>query len=681
MAALNTLRTKGSILLTSVIGISLLAFLLGDGASLFSSNVTIIGNVDGKEISLQSYTAEVESLTNIRQFMSGQSSLSTQETEAIQEQVWGKMVTDVAVMPVYKDLGLNVSDDELLDMVSGEYISPIVVQVFTDHQTGAFDKARLIEYVENLDRDPSGMARTFWNYIEGSVSDMRITEKYNALVKQSMYVTSLQIDQAVACNKDIYSIEYVTKSISTISDDQINVTDKDLEDYYKKHIKRFAYQDAVDVEYVTFDIVPSVKDFKDAEINIANVLGEFRASEDVEQYVNYTSEERFNPSYISKNNLPRYLQEVIANAKTGTTFEPNFENDIYTLSRLVDVVNIPDSIELRSVSVTISQNIDSIINVIKSSKDGFNNVVATQSVTGEVESSKPITINTSDLAPTYAEKLFKSKKGDVLTFDSNGVTQIISVVSTGKKIKKYKVGQVVISVVPSTATEQDIYARATSLINEIGDKTTFEQAVANNQYIKRIAKVTSSQRDFAGLEDSRELVRWAFTSPVGAVSHVVTVGNMNVVAFHKKTMNKGNAPFSEVKEDIRPLYIAKAKTDMVIKELSGASSLEELASKQETTVGNSEDVKFSLYNIPGIGIAPEVVGAVTSLKEGVVSNGIPAGNSVVAIKMTSSSVNDVIDSANMKALLDSNGVLYIDNRVAEAISNMLTIKDSRVVYY
>ncbi|MEG0499534.1 MAG: SurA N-terminal domain-containing protein, partial [Rikenellaceae bacterium] len=119
MAALNTLRTKGSILLTAVIGISLLAFLLGDGTSLFNNTNTSVGTINGKEVSLKEYATEVELMTTIRQFMTGASSLTTEETEGVQNQVWSKFVSDAVLLPSYKGLGLEVSDVELLDMVNG----------------------------------------------------------------------------------------------------------------------------------------------------------------------------------------------------------------------------------------------------------------------------------------------------------------------------------------------------------------------------------------------------------------------------------------------------------------------------------------------------------------------------------------------------------------------------------
>lgn len=679
MAALNTLRTKGSILLTVVIGISLLAFLLGDGTSLFNKNTNDVGTVNGEKISYKSYSTEVDLLTNVRQYMTNQTSLSTEETDMVLNQVWNKMVSDIILLPVYKSLGFTISDDELLDMVNGTYVSPIVMQIFTDPNSGNFDKERVTEYVANLDADQTGRARQFWSYIEGQISDSRMSEKYNNLVKEGMYVTSLQVDQAVSCNQDDYTIEYVTKSLSSIADDAVKVTDADLREYYTKHNKRFEFATSSEVEYVTFDITPSEQDFKDAEENAMTVATELRESNDVEQYVSYTSETKFDSRYYKQEELPAYINSAIAEASVGTTFEPHFENNIYNIARVTDIKVIPDSVELRSVYVDAKKNIDSIKNIINAG--GFDQIVSTLSLTGDAASSEAVKVSTGDLAPQFTEKVFAAKKGDVLTFDVNGAKQLLYVVSLGQPAKKYQVGQIILTVVPSSTTEQIAYAKATAFINEVNSGKSFDETISAHQYIKRTAKVTTADRKFAEMENSRELVRWSFTSKVGALSHVLTIGNVNIVAHLKNTFEKGPAPFESVKEEIRPLYIAKAKMDMAVKELSGASSLESLATKENTTVGTASDVKFSTMNIPGIGIAPELVGAITSLKEGVISQGIPAGNAAAAVKITSKIKNEGIDAAKMKVLLESTATSYLDMRIGAAISSMSDVNDKRVINY
>ena len=55
MASLNTLRTKGGVIVSIVIGIALLAFLLGDFMPRSCSDISV-GTINGKKIDYMEYS-------------------------------------------------------------------------------------------------------------------------------------------------------------------------------------------------------------------------------------------------------------------------------------------------------------------------------------------------------------------------------------------------------------------------------------------------------------------------------------------------------------------------------------------------------------------------------------------------------------------------------------------------
>ena len=78
MATLNTLRTRGGIVVSIVIGIALLAFLLGDfgnqGASAFQERKMRVGEINGEKIGYTQFTDKVDYLTAIVETSSGRNS-------------------------------------------------------------------------------------------------------------------------------------------------------------------------------------------------------------------------------------------------------------------------------------------------------------------------------------------------------------------------------------------------------------------------------------------------------------------------------------------------------------------------------------------------------------------------------------------------------------------------------
>lgn len=129
MATLNTLRTRGGIVVSIVIGIALLAFLLGDfgnqGASAFQERKMRVGEINGEKIGYTQFTDKVDYLTAIVETSSGRNSLSAEEQDQIRDQAWDFLVSQYALEPGFEAAGFRVGEAEQIDMVDGTYISPV----------------------------------------------------------------------------------------------------------------------------------------------------------------------------------------------------------------------------------------------------------------------------------------------------------------------------------------------------------------------------------------------------------------------------------------------------------------------------------------------------------------------------------------------------------------------------
>lgn len=58
----------------------------------------------------------------------------------IRENTWNQIVSENIMQKEYEELGLAVSSDELYDFTLGENMHPNIKQLFTNPQTGVFDK-------------------------------------------------------------------------------------------------------------------------------------------------------------------------------------------------------------------------------------------------------------------------------------------------------------------------------------------------------------------------------------------------------------------------------------------------------------------------------------------------------------------------------------------------------------
>lgn len=163
-------------------------------------------------------------------------------------------------------------------MVDGTYISPVVRSTFINPNTGVYDGTMLRQFVSNLSRDASGRAAMMWEYLKDQMTKQRLVLKYMALVAKGMYVTDLEVDQAVAGSNVASGISYIVENYDRIADSTVSVTKEDIRKYYDAHKNAFRQSASRDVEYVMFDVLPSEEDYAAAEKEVNEMAEEFSQS-------------------------------------------------------------------------------------------------------------------------------------------------------------------------------------------------------------------------------------------------------------------------------------------------------------------------------------------------------------------------------------------------------------------
>ncbi len=687
MATLNTLRTKGGPILAVVIGLSLLAFLLGDlsssGSVLLNSSNMVVGEIDGDDISVEEYQYRVNELTRINKIMTGSDATGEQQQTAIRNQAWDKIIREVTIEPSIEDLGLTVYDEEALDMADGEHISPLLQSIFVSPESGIFDQNLMRNFVSNLDQDPSGNSRYLWSYLEREMASERELSKYITLVSNGIFVTDLEVEQGIKATDVKYSIEYVTKSFTSVADSLVTPTEAQLKEFYNKNKESFRQSDGREIEYVSFEALPSESDYAEADKYMKTLADEFRASEDVAQFVALNSEEQFNTRFMAESEIttPSVAEFAFAEEK-GAMLGPIFANDTYRMYRIADIKELPDSVGARSIVLAPGSKVlaDSLAAVVRSNKSKFADMVAEYSLDKNTPGGDMGRFDPQMLPVEMSSELIAAKKGDIKVIDSQFGTLVLDVTYVGNKSKKVQLAEVVYNVVPSNQTEQQAYSNATTFMAEAGAKG-FETAVSEASLSKRISRLRAGDRNISGLDQSTEIVRWAFDSEKGAVSDVFTVGGTNVVAYVASVQEFGIAPFESVRSDLDMVVLNENKKEYITKEMEGASSLEDLAAKLGTTVESASDVTYNMYFIPSIGIAPAVIGSVGALSDGQLSKPVASVSGVVVAKLVSKSDSGETTAEAEKVLLTTNAQTQIAPRAIDAIYRLNNIRDMRVKFF
>ena len=197
MATLQTIRNRGGLLVSIVIGLALVAFIIGDaldsGSKIFNSQRNQIGEIAGESISITDFQSRMAKNENIVKMINGVTTLNEEQQTMLRENTWQQMVMEKLMNEEYAETGINVSGDELYDMVLGENMSPAARQLFADPTTGQVDIERARMIVKSLiDAPDDNVQKAYWLNMEEEMTTSRKMAKYNALLAKGLFVTDVQ---------------------------------------------------------------------------------------------------------------------------------------------------------------------------------------------------------------------------------------------------------------------------------------------------------------------------------------------------------------------------------------------------------------------------------------------------------------------------------------------------------
>ena len=194
---------------------------------------------------------------------------------------------------------------------------------------------------------------------------------------------------------------------------------------------------------------------------------------------------------------------------------------------------------------------------------------------------------------------------------------LIEIVEKSKLTEKYEVAFLDRQITYSNTTYQNVFASAGKFAAENSNYDQFNTSVSSENLTRRVAdELEESTISIPGLDNPRELVRWAYKSKVGDVSDVFEFGNKIVVASLTSIKKEGLKELEDIRNEVERLVLNQKKSEKLINELSSYNSLEEISSDFGSLITKVEGINFSSSQVPELGDQPEFVGASFALAEG-----------------------------------------------------------------
>ena len=655
MAVLETIRVKFGILITVLIAVALLSFII-DPSTLQSVSSSMsskydVGEIDGKSISYMDFQADVDKFTAINEIVTGSSVQNEQQQIQVRNAAWQSLVDKYLFVKNAKKAGLNVGEEEMLALVSGEMDSPVFTQnaAFCD-ENGNFSKEILLDFISYINSDETGRLKLYWNYLQESAKTQQFYSKYMSLFTQSNFNAPLMLSEKIAENNNTFDVEFVMVPYSYPRDTTITVSDKEIKAYYNAHKKFYKQQASRDIEYVVFEVVPSADDIAAANEALVKVYDEFAAATNMKSFLLANSDRQLDNHWYKAgelNTVSKAVNDYVFGDSKGVSPVLSDGNTFYAV-RVLETANVPEQVYVKYAPA------DSLL-----------------------AAAEPQWIPQT---PGY-EDVMTAKKGSKVTV--NGL--VFEVLDTKDVAPRKRVAILEKTAVAGKETVNGFYSKANTLATKSAGKyDNFKAALTEEGvYAHPVNKMLESADQLGSIENTKEVTRWAFEVKEGQVSNIITVNNNYfIVAALKGIHKEGYTPVEEVAAQISNLLYSKKagekKAAEVAEKVAGLEDMAAVAEALGATVSSKQGVAFS--SLTSTGLDPKFIGAASVAEDGKVCAPVVGNLGVYVYKVTGRDTGAFYteEDANTR---DAQMAQYMTQMVVPVMMDDAEVKDNRARFF
>ena len=699
MGVMGFLRNRAGVIIVFTIGLAIVAFLVSDAirssSGFIADSQSEVGTVAGETISYKVFNERVEQ--NSQQFKAQMGSLNGQMMSYVVENTWNQTVSGIILDKQTVKLGLTVGQAELFDLLF-DNPSEQVKQIFTNQQTGVFDRATALTSRKSADTDPTGQLKTQWVQLEEGVQKQRINEKYISLVKNAVYVNSLDAKDDYTNRNKLINFEYIFGDYAEVPEADVKITDADYTNYYEKN--KYKYKNATETrtfEYVAFDAAPSKQDTLFAKVNIDKITEGFRASTNDSLFIAINSDTKIPLTYQKKGSLDPVLDSVMFNAGVGFIYGPFFSNGAYKVAKLVDSRISPDSVKARHILLNPATEggvdkalakADSLKKLIQNGTS-FETLAAKFGTDGSKDKGGDLgTFGRGAMIAQFEDAVFNGSVGSLKVVSTQFGVHIIEIQKQIGSSKVVKVALVDKVLAPSSVTEQAAYQKAQSFLSGVSNAKEFDENIKKQNLIKLVGEdVGPLQASLPGLEEARSLIRWAYTTDKGKVSEeIFDIGDKYVVAILTKVKPEGTLALADVKKlmeaDVKRVVQAKVLKAKFESAANGATNLVQLSQKLGKPVVPVQNVVFANPVIPGIAQENKVIGTMFGSQPNKLSKVIEGDRGVYVFTVKSFTNPPAFTNVlKVKEQVEQTLSQQVDAAVFDVLRKKSKVKDNRSKFY
>lgn len=659
MATLEKIRNK-SVFLIVVIGIALLAFIVGDaisnGRTLFGNGSTVAQLGDAK-VDISEYQQRLNML---------QEGNPDADSQLLSQAALDQLLNEKLLDNAAKEMGIAVSDEQTSFYIMEQPLEPMqmfmntygrsIQQLFPNAQPTPQLMYNVIFSPEkyNLTADQVSGLKQAWLAMESDTKAAIARNLYVKLLAGTIQPNALDKKDLFAMNAQSYTVDIARKSFGELDPKKYPVSDEELKAEYEKRKKFYRMNEpGKTVGFIAYEVKPSAEDIKAAKDLQTSALALLKAGKPLSK--DLTKEGvRYERTVTSASNvanpqIANFLKS--ANADTVAVFD---RGGSFNIVKLVRVSSANDSVELDVVQVQKDQ----VAAVTADLKAGVSADSLTSKYADKVMTQPSQWIQVQNpqmragIPQTFAAALDSVAPGAVLTVDSGDQGSVLAYIKNVKpKVPVYEFEDVSYELYPSQETIDAAtaalakYAATNNTPAKFGDNA--QKAGYQYQSLPVSASIPAvpagmnpmnGQRSY--YPHSAKVIEWVMTQgEPGSVSEVFDNEDAQApVLYIAMVENEYDeyAPYNDslVKKDLENRVRRSKAGDAMVKQYSGKGDINATAQAMGVPVVTDSQVRFmGSSNVADAKVAARMTGT-------------KPGNKVYVVKGDDGVYAYVVKSAN-----------------------------------
>ena len=717
MAAIGAIRKHGVLLLV-IIGLALLAFILGDLSNVHRtfSNKYVMAKIDGKKMD-QQYSKQYEENTALMKLLQNKTSFEDNETYQIHEMTWQQMLQESVLDKQLAKLGLTFTPQMIEDFkenmvasLSTQQPNQFIAQ-FANALAQLYGPENAMGIISNIETLANqDQTKDIYNAYQALVRFAVSAEKqqnYFALAQNTLYFSDPLAKQlAKDNNMAMVSLMTINPELTAFQNLKPEVSEKEMKDFYNTHKNDLFDLPANnrDINVAVFPINPTPADLKAIEDSVRKDFTDF-TQQSIAEFNLSKGNGVVDSTYFKESDitLPE-LDSLIFKSSVGSFIEPFlYENVKWYFGKVFGAANRPDSVLVATIELPFKtaqykeapyskkeahRIADSLIDVIKSNQAS---IFALQPdyLYGREQGDTTFWLPERGTMANLYNSLLETPNGGIYLYKAPNGYIVFQVLDRTQPIEKRQFVLYDYDVNASEATFNALRSQANEFAAGVTNNEEFIASAAKKGIqVVNGEKVTSMMANIGQLPNCRDIVSWAFSDDVKKdnISDVFNIDRMYfAVACVANAREKGVQKYKDAKDDIKTILERQNKLNMVAEQLNKdlASGFNAVSQKYSVAANDSVMLSFAGDYYMNRGVDSKAIGQIFNLP--VNKPAAVCGNNLVYVV----NVNELRDGqASQNLMMEKN---YLQNELVGRERNESTllnylisqtkVLDNRVRFY